>query len=150
MPPLITATVRPKSTPWRRNAATVRAPDGSATRRASRATMPTAAPISSSETVTMSSTNALRCAKVKSDGSTRTPSAMVRYRSSIGHDTRFPARRLSAASAASSGSTPMTLVDGDSALTAAPTPEASPPPPTGTRIVSTSVMSARISTATVP
>ena len=49
--------------------------------------------------------------------------------------TMWPSRSDSAASAASSGSTPKTRASGRSDLTAVATPDASPPPPTGTSTV---------------
>ena len=56
----------------------------------------------------------------------------------------------SRASAASSGSTPITRTAGRMARAAAATPLASPPPPTGTRIAATSGRSSTISRPQVP
>ena len=62
-----------------------------------------------------------------------------------GQVTIDPERKLSAVSPASSGSTPKTLVRGLSCLTAAATPESSPPPLTGASTRSTSGKSSMIS-----
>ena len=61
-----------------------------------------------------------------------------------------PSRSDSWASAASSGSTPITRASGHSALTAVETPEIKPPPPTQTTTVATSGRSCAISSPTVP
>ena len=141
-PPLTTADDRarragscPSSAAWKAIAATVSAPDGSTTSRLRSAARRTPAAISASLTVTIPSRRARRWANV------RRPSDCVRVPSAIVRDTCVgrPAHDLAAgagdsrASAASSGSTPMTRASGRSALTAVATPLASPPPPIGTR-----------------
>ena len=69
------------------------------------------------------------CGKVSSPTySTRSASARVRAACAGVHATRVPACSESRASAASSGSTPMILVSGNSALTATAMPEMRPPP----------------------
>ena len=75
---------------------------------------------------------------------------MVRCVRSGGQATCWPSCSESRASAASSGSTPITAASGHSARTAAATPEISPPPPTGTTTRSTPGQSAAISRPTVP
>ena len=77
-------------------------------------------------------------------------SAIVRETSSAGHATISPRDSESRASAASSGSTPITRAPGRSARTATATPLASPPPPIGTRTASRSGRSSAISSPTVP
>ena len=67
----------------------------------------------------------------------RTPSQIVRVTSAAGQLTIRPSRSDSCASAASSGSTPITRASGQSALTAVATPEMRPPPPTQTTTVAT-------------
>ena len=115
-------------------AATATAPPGSATSRPWRARRRTASSSSASLTVTMSSTSALICGKVSSPTcSTRSESALVLAVSAAAQATRAPLRSDSRASAANSGSTPMTRVPGSRALTATAMPDTSPPPPTGTR-----------------
>jgi hypothetical protein len=159
LPPEMTATTGPShalghsartASAWWIHPAAATAPLGSDTTRTSRARDPTVDRISASVTVTIPSSRSRRCAKVSSDNPVRRPSATVRYRDSVGHDTSRPARRLSAASAASSGSTPMTAACGRSAFTAVATPEASPPPPTGTSTQATDGRSSTISRPTVP
>ncbi len=75
---------------------------------------------------------------------------MVRRVSLAGHATRSPRRNDSLASAASSGSTPITLAPGHAARMAAAIPEIRPPPLTGTRTRSASGQSAAISRPIVP
>lgn len=107
--------------------------------------------ISSSLTATKPSTNSRMCANVRSPTRcARSASAMVRPVSSGSHATGRPARWESRASAASSGSTPMTLISGRTALTAAATPAMSPPPLTGTSTTPASGRSRTISRPTVP
>lgn len=66
---------------------------------------------------------------------TATPSAMVSTRSRV---TTWPASKLAFIEAAPEGSTPYTFTEGLSSLARVDTPAASPPPPMGTRITSTS------------
>ncbi len=128
-----------------------RAPDGSATRRARSAASRTPAAISASLTVTMASRCARKWANVRSPSAwVRVPSAMVRDTSAADQRTIFPFASESRASAASSGSTPMTRMPGRRPLTAAPTPLASPPPPTGTSTIAVDGRSSTISSPTVP
>ena len=75
---------------------------------------------------------------------------MVRCVSRAGHATRWPLRNESRASAASSGSTPITRAPGHSARMAAEIPEMRPPPPTGTTTRPASGRSAAISRPMVP
>ena len=75
---------------------------------------------------------------------------MVRWVNSGGQATCWPSCSESRASAASSGSTPITVAPGQSVRTAVATPEISPPPPTGTTTRSTPGQSAAISRPIVP
>ena len=65
--------------------------------------------------------------------------------STPGSVTMWPASRLARMEAAPVGSTPMTFTLGLSSLARVDTPAASPPPPTGTRMMSTSGRSEKIS-----
>ena len=94
-------------------AATDRAPDGSTTRRLSSAARRTPAAISASDTVTIESSRRERWANVRRPSArVRVPSAIVRETSAADHVTIRPAASDSRASAASSGSTPMTRASG--------------------------------------
>ena len=64
--------------------------------------------------------------------------------------TTLPAANAAAIEGHRSGSTPMTMTFGLIVFTASATPAMSPPPPTGTTIASTSLMSSRISRPTLP
>jgi len=111
----------------------------------------TAATISSSVTVTMPATWLSMCRSGSAPTcSTRSASAIVRWVSSAGQATRRRARSESRASAASSGSAPMTTAAGHSARMAAAMPEIRPPPLTGTTTRPTAGQSAAISRPTVP
>ena len=121
------------------SAASVSAPVGSTSSFASSASQRIASSTASSDTVTISSTRAEIVANVSSPSAcVRTPSQIVRVTSSAGQLTIRPSRSDSCASAASSGSTPITRAPGQSALTAVATPEMSPPPPMQTTTVPTS------------
>jgi len=132
-PPDKTTAVRrpePETAPLR-SAASGTAALGSATifSRAKQNRMASA--MASSETVTTSSSSREVTAKVSSPGcSAIRPSAIV---TGGGMVTRCPASRDWRVSSAAAGSTPMTAVSGSRALIAVATPEARPPPPTGTR-----------------
>src|SRR5690606_7634939 len=109
-----------------------------------------AAAISPSVTSTTSSRSARHIAKV-----TRLPSPIPppRESASVGSPstpTRRPAARLAAIAAPRAMLTPITRVAGDKALTAAATPEASPPPERGTNTADGAGQSARISSPSVP
>ena len=80
----------------------------------------------------------------------RVPSAIVRDVSAAAQRTIRPSRSDCCASAASSGSTPISRAPGTSARIATATPLASPPPPIGTRTAATSGRSSAISSPTVP
>src|SRR5712692_3300375 len=153
-PPLITATfivVFGNSSRWNRNAATATAPLGSATVFGSATRRRMASRISSSLTVTMSSTYRRMCSKLISPTlCVRNPSAMVRVTCSALNWMILPERRLAWASPASSGSAPITFTAGLLSLIAVAIPLIIPPPPTGTRTVSTSGRSSRISSPIVP
>ena len=117
----------PPRSPRNASAATLNAPDGSTTSRLSSAASRTAAAISSSVTVTIASSSAERWANVRRPSAwVRVPSAIVRETRSAGQRTISPAASDSFASAASSGSTPITRAPGASARTAVATPLAEP------------------------
>ena len=82
--------------------------------------------------------------------STRSASASVRPVSSTGQATRWRWRSESLASAACSGSTPMTTASGHSARTAAAMPEIRPPPLIGTSTRPACGQSVPISSPIVP
>ncbi|MNL59634.1 hypothetical protein D3C87_1833780 [compost metagenome] len=89
-----------------------------------------AAQISSAVTVTISSSNSRQMRKVSTPTwRTATPSAKSPTWSSA---TGWPAAIAAFMLAASSGSTPITLISGRRNLTKAAIPAARPPPPTGT------------------
>ena len=72
----------------------------------------------------------LGCAKVNSPGRTdRSPSAILEVRDNV---TGLPASREALILGAPAGSTPTMRTSGRSPLSAADTPETSPPPPMGT------------------
>ena len=128
--------LRARGTRWRPGPGRRSAPRPGATPSAASRT---AAAISASVTVTMPSRWARRCANVRAPSAcVRVPSAMVRDTSSADQRTISPRASESRASAASSGSTPITRAPGTSALMAAATPLARPPPPTGTTTAATS------------
>ncbi len=132
-------------------AAIERAPEGSTTRRLSSAARRTDATISASETVTIRSSSVERCANVRTPSDcVRVPSASVRLTSSAGQLTILPRSSDSRASAASSGSTPITFAERRMARMATATPLARPPPPTGTSTAARSGRSCAISSPTVP
>ena len=127
------------------------APEGSTTSRPRSAASRTPAAISASETVTIESRCARRCANVRAPSAcVRVPSAIVRDTSSAGQATISPRSSDSRASAASSGSTPITRTPGRRAAIAVATPLARPPPPIGTRTTARSGRSSAISSPTVP
>ena len=78
---------------------------------------------------------------------TAVPSAMVL---TVGRVVTFPASKDACMQAAPAGSTPITLIFGFNNFARVDTPVASPPPPMGTRIYSTSGSSLKISMAKVP
>ena len=149
LPPLTTATAlrySGNSSAWKSSAAVATAPLGSGTSRVAATMARMAARISASVTVTMPSTKAWMCAKLRTPTlCVRSPSAMVRLVSSAGQVTILPVRKLSAVSPASSGSTPKTLACGRSCFTAAAMPLSRPPPETGETTRSTSGSSSTIS-----
>ena len=94
----------------------------------------TAAHMASVSTVMTSSRNSRQRRKVSAPAwRTATPSAK---RPTVGSTTRSPASSAAAMQAASSGSTPITLVSGRRYFTKVAMPAARPPPPTGTKIAS--------------
>ncbi|VWC43558.1 hypothetical protein BSE24067_07209 [Burkholderia seminalis] len=112
--------------------ATASAPDGSSTLRVSWNTSLIAAHSASVLTVTTPSRNARHSRKVSSPTSfTAVPSA---NRPTSLSSMRSPASSDCAIAHESSACTPMTLISGRTAFTYAATPDASPPPPIGTKI----------------
>mmetsp|Transcript_48794 Transcript_48794/g.95710 ORF Transcript_48794/g.95710 Transcript_48794/m.95710 type:complete len:253 (-) Transcript_48794:259-1017(-) len=128
--------------------ATAKAPAGSNTERVSSKTSLIAAHISSLLTSTISST---QCCAIRKHSSptclTAAPSANSPTSSSV---TRFPSRRLCVIAAASTVSTPMSLVSGHTFFKKAPTPAISPPPPTQQKTTSGWLVCRAISSPTVP
>ena len=103
---------------------------------------------SSSVTVIMSSRFFWIYGKILLPGVfTAVPSAMV---FTVGSVVTFPAAKDACIQFAPAGSTPMTLIFGFNSLASVDTPVASPPPPIGTRMYSTSGSSLKISMAIVP
>ena len=141
---------RPSSPAWNAIAAIPSAPDGSTTSRLRSAASRTPAAISASE---RSRSNPAAPAGARTSGA-RAPASASRRRSSatpLGRPRHDLARSSeSRASAASSGSTPMTRAPGRRLLMAVATPLANPPPPIGTRTTATSGRSSAISSPTVP
>ena len=78
---------------------------------------------------------------------TAVPSAIV---FTVGSVVTFPAANEACIQFAPAGSTPITLIFGLSSFASVDTPVASPPPPIGTRMYSTSGSSLKISIAMVP
>ena len=103
---------------------------------------------SSSSTHMTSSRFSLRYGKTLSPTSrTAVPSAMVLAE---GIFTAWPASRAAVSEGAPAGSTPITRIFGLYSFAKVATPQARPPPPTGTRMVSTSGSSWTISMPMVP
>ena len=103
---------------------------------------------SSSVTVMMSSRFFLMYGKILLPGVlTAVPSAIVL---TLGSVVTLPASKDTCIQLAPAGSTPMTLIFGLRSLASVDTPVASPPPPIGTRMYSTSGSSLKISIAIVP
>jgi len=78
---------------------------------------------------------------------TAVPSAIVL---TLGRVVTFPALKEACIQFAPAGSTPITLIFGFNSFASVDTPVASPPPPIGTKIYSTSGSSLKISIAIVP
>ena len=124
------------------------APAGSAMARVSSKISFTAAQISSVLTVIISSTQVLAMRKgISPTCLTATPSANRPTESKIILSLAFNA---SVMQAASSGSTPITLVCGETCLTTEAIPAINPPPPTGTKIISRCLVCLNNSKAMVP
>src|SRR5690606_19766348 len=150
LPPVSTTPAVPPSsvTLPSSNAARPTAADGSTTifRRSNRRRM--AAMMAASGTVTIASTCRRMMARFGSPTVARRPSAIVFGRST---GTIFPAWNDAAASAAPSGSTPMTRMPGWRAFAAVAQPAIRPPPPSGTSNTCGGCSSwSSNSTATVP
>ena len=149
LPPEITAATLPLTSNLRFiMAATGAAPAPSATILPRSIRNRIACAISSSSTVTISSRYLLHSAKVNSPGFfTAMPSAIVL---AVSSETTCPASIEAFMPAAPAACTPITRTFGWSIFTAEATPEASPPPPIGTTMVSTSGRSSMISSPMVP
>ena len=103
---------------------------------------------SSSSTAMISSIFFCIYGKILSPGVlTAVPSAIV---STFGSVTTLPASKDAFIQLAPAGSTPITLMFGFNSLASVETPAASPPPPIGTKIMSTVGSSLKISIAIVP
>ena len=103
---------------------------------------------SSSSTVMISSRFFLMYGNIFSPGVlTAVPSAIVLTDGSV---VTFPSLKDTCIQFAPAGSTPMTLILGFNSFASVDTPVASPPPPMGTRMYSTSGSSLKISMAIVP
>ena len=148
LPPLKIDTTRLSFTPKCFNAATVRRPEFSTTILWFSTISRNATTSSSSSTVMISSKFFLIYGKILLPGvCTAVPSAIV---FTCGRVTTSPFSRDAFIHAAPDGSTPMTLICGFRSFASVDTPVASPPPPIGTKIYSTSGSSLKISIAIVP
>ena len=149
LPPEMTATTLPLVSNFLPMiAATADAPAPSATILPRSIRNRIACAISSSSTVTTSSTYFWHISNVSSPGClTAMPSAMV---FALVSATTCPASSDAFMPAAPAACTPTMRTFGCSIFTAAATPEASPPPPMGTTMVSTSGRSSMISRPIVP
>ncbi len=136
LPPLSMATMRLSDTPRCFRAATESSPEFSTIILWFSTMSRKATTSSSSSTVMMSSRFFLMYGKISVPGVfTAVPSAMV---STLFRVVTFPAAKDACIQFAPAGSTPMTLILGFSSLASVDTPVASPPPPIGTRMYSTS------------